>query len=110
MKKLLSKNTKFKVLTTLLVLGVIVACVNVKSNVKATSYVYDFWKNVIPSSEGITYKETYYNSDIVDVNDPSVTLPTFNNLTDMDVYKDTIYLLDYSTKSFALPTGKVEKF
>ena len=39
MKKLLSKNTKFKVLTTLLVLGVIVACVNVKSNVKATSYV-----------------------------------------------------------------------
>lgn len=110
MKKLLSKNTKFKVLTTLLVLGVIVACVNVKSNVKATSYVYDFWKNVIPSSEGITYKETYYNSDIVDVNDPSVTLPTFNNLTDMEVYKDTIYLLDYSTKSFALPTGKVEKF
>ncbi len=110
MKKSLSKNTKFKVLTTLLVLGVIVACVNVKSNVKATSYVYDYWKNIIPSSEGITYKETYYNSDIVDVNDSSVTLPTFSNLTDMEVYEDTIYLLDYASKSFTLPAGNVEKY
>ncbi len=110
MKKLLSKNTKFKVLTTLLVLGVIVACVNVKSNVKATSYVYDYWKNIIPSSEGITYKETYYNTDIVDVNDSSVTLPTFSNLTDMEVYEDTIYLLDYSSKPFTLPSGNVEKY
>ena len=55
MKKLFNKNTKFKVLTTLLVLVVMVACINVKSNVKATSYVYDFWKNVIPSAEGLAY-------------------------------------------------------
>ena len=110
MKKLFNKNTNFKVLTTLLVLGVIVACVNVKSNVKATSYVYDFWKNVIPSSEGITYKETYYNSDIVDVNDKNTSLPTFGNLTDMEVYEDTIYLLDYSSKSFVLPTGTVPTY
>ena len=59
MKKLFNKNTKYKVLTALLLVVVTIACVTVKSNVKATSYVYDFWKNVIPSSEGITYKETY---------------------------------------------------
>ena len=73
MKKLFNKNTKFKVLTTLLVLVVMVACVHVKSNVKATSYVYDYWKNIIPSSEGITYKETYYNSDIKDINDANTS-------------------------------------
>ena len=110
MKKLFNKNTKFKVLTTLLVLVVMVACVHVKSNVKATSYVYDYWKNIIPSSEGITYKETYYNSDIKDINDANTSLPVFNNLTDMEVYEDTIYVLDYSTQSFTLPTGKVDKF
>ena len=110
MKKLFNKNNTFKVLTTLLVLGVIVACVNVKSNVKATSYVYDYWKNVIPSSEGITYKETYYNGDIVDINDSNVTLPSFSNLTDMEVYEDTIYILDYASKSFNLPTGLVPSY
>ena len=111
MKKLFNKNNTFKVLTTLLVLGVIVACVNIKSNVKATSYVYDYWKNVIPSSEGITYKETYYNGDIVDINDSNVTLPSFSNLTDMEVYEDTIYVLDYASTSFELATGsKVDKY
>ena len=110
MKKLFNKNNTFKVLTTLLVLGVIVACVNIKSNVKATSYVYDYWKNVIPSSEGITYKETYYNGDIVDINDSNVTLPSFSNLTDMEVYEDTIYILDYASKSFNLPTGLVPSY
>ena len=69
-----------------------------------------YWKNIIPSSEGITYKETYYNSDITDINDSNTTLPVFNNLTDMEVYEDTIYVLDYSTQSFTLPTGKVDKF
>lgn len=110
MKKLFNKNTKFKVLTALLVVVVSVACVTVKSNVKATSYVYDYWKNIIPSSEGITYKETYYNTDILDAATNKNTLPTFTNLTDMEVYEDTIYVLDYSTKSFDLPTGKVEKY
>lgn len=110
MKKLFNKNTKFKVLTALLLVVVTVACVTVKSNVKATSYVYDFWKNIIPSSEGITYKETYYNTDILDAATDKETLPTFSNLTDMEVYEDTIYVLDYSTKSFELPTGEVEKY
>ncbi len=110
MKKLFNKNTNYKVLTTLLVLGIMVACFTVKSNVKATSYVYDYWKNIIPSSEGITYKETYYNADIVAADGSNSSLPTFNNLTDMEVYEDTIYVLDYTTASFTLPTGNVDKF
>lgn len=121
MKKLFNKNTKFKVITALLLVVVTVACVTVKSNVKATSYVYDFWKNIIPSSEGITYKETYYNSDIAyygnydELSDKEKEtippyLPTFTNLTDMEVYEDTIYVLDYSTKSLSLTTGTVEKY
>ena len=121
MKKLFNKNTKYKVLTALLLVVVTIACVTVKSNVKATSYVYDFWKNVIPSSEGITYKETYYNSDIAYYRDYDELsdeekekypeyLPTFSNLTDMEVYEDTIYVLDYASTTFELGTGKVEKY
>ena len=110
MKKLFIKNTCFKVLSVMLVLLVLITSLSVKLNVKATSYVYDFWKNVIPSSEGITYKETYYNSDIFNANNPEEKLRPFSNLTDMEVYEDTIYVLDYSTQSFTLPTGKVEKF
>lgn len=110
MKKLFIKNTCFKVLSVMLVLLVLITSLSVKLNVKATSYVYDFWKNVIPSSEGITYKETYYNSDIFNANNPEEKLRPFTNLTDMEVYEDTIYVLDYSTQSFTLPTGKVEKF
>ena len=26
---------------------------------KAASYSYDFWKNVIPSAEGLAYSDTY---------------------------------------------------
>ena len=120
MKKLFNKNTKFKVLTALLLVAVTVACVTVKSNVKATSYVYDFWKNVIPSSEGITYKETYYNSDIAYYNydelsdeekkNVSQYLPTFSTLTDMEVYEDTIYVLNYATTSLSFPGGNVDKY
>ena len=110
MKKLFNKNTCFKVLSVMLVLLVLITSLSVKLNVKATSYVYDFWKNVIPSSEGITYKETYYNSDIFSVDNPDEKLRPFSNLTDMEVYEDTIYVLDYSTQSFTLPTGKVEKY
>ncbi len=112
MKKLFNKNTNFKVLTTLLVLAIMVACVTVKSNVKATSYVYDFWKNIISSSEGITYKETYYNADITyykydeleekEKEKVEKNLPSFSNLTDMEVYEDTIYVLDYAPKTFQI--------
>jgi hypothetical protein len=32
--------------------------------VDAATYNYDFWKNVVPSSEGLAYKDTYYGKDI----------------------------------------------
>lgn len=107
MKKLLNKFNKITALTCVLTLVLMVAVATCKSNVKATSYVYDFWKNIIPSSEGITYKETYYNKDITNVNDPKQSLPQFYNLTDMEVYDSKIYVLDYSVQKFTMPTGDV---
>ena len=29
-------------------------------SVKAMSYNYDFWKNIIPSAEGLAHQDTYY--------------------------------------------------
>ncbi len=59
----------------------------------AASYNYDFWKNALPSAEGLTYKDTYYGEDITDINDHSKTM-TFNTLEDMDIYNNQIFLLD----------------
>ncbi|MBQ8292895.1 MAG: hypothetical protein IJX78_03690 [Bacilli bacterium] len=57
------------------------------------SYNYDFWKNALPSAEGLTYKDTYYGKDILDINDDSKTL-TFNTLEDMVIYNNEIFILD----------------
>lgn len=59
----------------------------------AASYNYDFWKNTLPSAEGLTYKDTYYGEDIIDINDPNQSLK-FNTLEDMAVYNNQIFLLD----------------
>lgn len=59
----------------------------------AASYNYDFWKNALPSAEGLSYKDTYYGKDILDINDSSKTL-TFNTLEDMEIYNNQIFLLD----------------
>ena len=59
----------------------------------AASYNYDFWKNALPSAEGLTYKDTYYGEDVVDINDSSKTLK-FNTLEDMEIYNNQIFLLD----------------
>lgn len=59
----------------------------------AASYNYDFWKNTLPSAEGLTYKDTYYGEDILDINDPTQSLK-FNTLEDMAVYNNQIFLLD----------------
>ena len=80
-----------KIIISLAVL-VLLTLVMVKSNVgvKADSYIYDFWKNIIPSTEGITYKETYYSKDIAKVDDPNVTIPKFSSLEDMEVHEETV--------------------
>lgn len=59
----------------------------------AASYNYNFWKNALPSAEGLTYKDTYYGEDIVDINDENQTLK-FNTLEDMEIYNNQIFLLD----------------
>lgn len=52
-------TNKFKSLTIIaLVLGFFFA--PVFGNAKAMSYNYDFWKNIIPSAEGISHQDTYY--------------------------------------------------
>ena len=64
---------------------------------KAASYNYDFWKNVIPSAEGLAYQETYYNDSFTDLNGNQLigkNALTFDRLTDLAVYEDGIYILD----------------
>lgn len=93
MKKIFKNMTLFKTLTITLAVGIFMAVLTSKSNVKADSYVYDFWKNVIPSTEGITYKETYYAKNIKNAYNPNETLNEFRHLADMEVYENNIYVL-----------------
>ncbi len=78
----------------------------------AASYNYDFWKNTLPSAEGLSYKDTYYGKDVQDINDPTLTL-SFNTLEDMSIYNNQIFLLDSendanSDKVIEVNGGKTE--
>ena len=99
MKKIFKNMTLFKTLTITLDVGIFMAVLTSKSNVKADSYVYDFWKNVIPSTEGITYKETYYAKNIKNAYNPNETLNEFRHLADMEVYENNIYVLDQNSET-----------
>lgn len=115
MKKLLNKIRKYRLLSCMLLIAVIIGGVAAKSNVGATSYVYDFWKNIIPSSEGITYKETYYNKDIVgkvgtefegkNLFDLGILTKTEESVTDMEVFNGNIYLLELANETVTLPSS-----
>ena len=35
--------------------------------VNAKGYSYDFWKNVIPCTDGLTYRDTYYHGEAMDL-------------------------------------------
>ena len=92
MKKL---NILSKSLIVLL-LAVVVFAPNILKS-KAASYNYDFWKNVIPSAEGLAYQETYYNDSFTDLNGKPLTgnkALKFDKLTDLAVYQDGIFILD----------------
>lgn len=80
-----------KILTLLLCFSCMLIATGFITN--AASYNYDFWKNALPSAEGLTYKDTYYGEDVVDINDSSKTLK-FNTLEDMVIYNNQIFLLD----------------
>ena len=69
------------------------------TSVKAMSYNYDFFKNVVPSAEGLAYDSTYYSTTIK----PAESVPTelknktvgMDGLKDMEVYNNKIYILNY---------------
>ena len=69
-----------KILTLLLCFSVMAIAAAHISN--AASYNYDFWKNALPSAEGLSYKDTYYGKDVQNINDSNKTLKfnTFNLL------------------------------
>jgi len=95
MKRNIFRKT-FVALTSLIICLTSVALINVK----ASSYIYDYFKNVVPSSEGLAYDLTYYSSTIKadDSVDPLLAdqKVKMDNLEDMEVYGDKIYLLNSS--------------
>lgn len=68
-------------------------------NVKAMSYNYDFFKNEVPSAEGLSHDLTYYSSTIKPANESDTGTVLMDGLTDMEVYDGKIYLLNYSKNS-----------
>ncbi len=60
----------------------------------AAGYNYDFWKNVIPSAEGLAYQDTYYSDDISNLNPDDVENIKLDSLEDMATFQDKIYILD----------------
>ncbi len=68
-------------------------------NVKAMSYNYDFFKNVVPSAEGLSHDLTYYSSTIKPADPSLVGQVQMDGLSDMEVYDEKIYLLNYSKNS-----------
>ena len=101
-----------KILTLLLCFSVMAIATAHISN--AASYNYDFWKNALPSAEGLSYKDTYYGKDIQYIDDSNKTL-TFNTLEDMDIYNNEIFLLDSKSDTasqieLSINGGKPAKF
>lgn len=89
-------------LSSLIICLASVALINVKKvEVKASSYIYDYFKNVVPSSEGLAYDLTYYSSTIKpdETVDPALRdkKVKMDNLEDMEVYNDKIYILNSSS-------------
>ena len=84
------KRTR-KIIITCLTLILLVF--NAYGSVNAMSYTYDFWKNIIPSTEGLAYRETYYSNTILDEFGEETNL-VLDTLTDFSVYEGNIYLLD----------------
>ena len=74
-------------------LSLILLICNAYGSLNAMSYTYDFWKNIIPSTEGLAYRETYYSNSITDINGEKSNI-SFNNLIDFSVYDGKIFVLD----------------
>lgn len=81
-----------------ILLGTILSLLSITGLVsaKAMSYNYDFFKNVIPSAEGLAHDLTYYSSTIKPANPGQTGTVMMDGLSDMEVYGNKIYLLNYS--------------
>lgn len=103
MKKRLSKITITTLTSLLLFLSL-----SVLVNVNAMSYNYDYFKNVVPSAEGLSYDSTYYSNSIPSVDPNNKELIPMNDLRDMEVYGEQIYILNAaaSTKVVLRPEEK----
>ena len=94
----MKKNViKFSVLTLSVML--LFLCLTTISNVKAMSYNYDYFKNVVPSAEGLAYDSTYYSVNIKPADGVSTDKVPMDGLKDMEVYNDKIYILNTSVSS-----------
>ena len=61
--------------------------------VNAKGYSYDFWKNVIPCTDGLTYRDTYYHGDIENANATDTDPVVFDDPVDLITYESNIYIL-----------------
>lgn len=107
------KNTTKKKLVFALSMLLVMVSIPTLTSVKAMSYNYDFFKNVVPSAEGLSYDSTYYSASIkpadsvsIENKDKSVSM---DGLKDMEVYNNKIYILNYSSTStqITLASGDV---
>lgn len=90
---------KTQILSKILIVAILAIAVFSSSNLKvnASSYSYDFWKNVIPSAEGLAHSDTYYSGDIKDLNG-NETVNFSTELSDLAVYDGKVYVLDSKDK------------
>lgn len=69
------------------------AVVTPSVKVSASSYNYDFFKNPVPSSEGLSYKATYNDTAILAADGSDEKL-TFDVLSDMEIVGEKIFVID----------------
>lgn len=75
------------------IIALVLFIMNAYGSVNALTYTYDYWKNIIPSTEGLSFRETYYANNIFNASGNKELLK-FSNLIDFSVYNGKIYLLD----------------
>lgn len=73
------------------------------NRVFAASYNYDYWHNVVYSSEGLAHKDTYYDQNILNIDgtvpmENGERIVAFDTLEDIAIYGDRIYVLDARTR------------
>lgn len=69
-------------------------CLSTIVNVNAMSYNYDFFKNIVPSAEGLSYDSTHYSNTISPADPNNEGQIPMNDLRDMEVYGEQIFILN----------------